>query len=327
MFKLFIALNILIFNLYACKGGFDSCKKKIIDSKAIYNQQLQIPVEKHKRLIFSKTPPKNAKILKHDKFLHLYLVEDKKGFKYPFRINNKLTLGTAAVDKKMVLEGKITKHQVGLNKLAKYNEALFVPSILLNSCCALEGIVTPKGIIEKEYIERFLKVKKVEYADIGIRIKDDGCVKVIASSPFLEGNPFKMNDCILSFDKKKVYNASELMRWILFAKVGSTHKVKVKRDGKIITLSVKSTKRKGGGFISDTFLEFLGLTFNKSLHVVKIAPKAKKYQLLKGDKLLQINGVEIKSQQDILNELAKSQKESYLLFERRNFQFFIHIKR
>jgi len=325
MFKLFIALNILLLNIYACKGGFDSCKKKIIDSNSISNQQLQIIVDKNKRLIFSKTPPK-SKILKHDKFLHLYLVEDKKGFKYPFRVNNKLTLGTAAVDKKMVLEGKILKHQIGLNKLASYNQPLFIPSILVNSCCALEGIVTPNGIIEKEYIDRFLKVKNVSYSDIGIRVKDEQKLVIVnASNPFMDNNPFKIDDCILAYDSKKVKNASEFMRWVLFSKVGSKHKVKIKRATKVLTVSVITQKRKGGGYISDTFLEFLGLSFDKTLHITKIAKKAEKYQLVIGDKLIQINEEDIKTKQDILDKLANSKESTYLLFQRRDFQFFIRV--
>jgi len=325
MFKLFIALNILLLNLYACKGGFESCKLKVIHSDSINNKQLQISINKNQRLIFSKTRPK-SKILKYDKFLNLYLVEDKKNFKYPFRINNKLTLGTAAVNTKTVIEGKITKHQVGLNKFAKYNEPLFIPSILLNSCCALEGIITPEGIIEKEYIDRFLKIKKVEYADIGIRIKDEKKLVIVDSSnPFMNNNPFKIGDCILKYDGKKVKNSADLMRWILFAKVGSKHKLKIKRANKTINLSVISQKRQGGGYISDTFLEFLGLSFNKTLHIVSIEKKAKKYQLLLGDKLLQIDGEKIKTEQDILKKLAHEKKESHLLFQRDNFQFFIRV--
>ena len=91
MLRLFIALNLLLLNLYACKGGFDSCKSKIIDSNAISNQQLYLPVKNNQRLLYSKTKP-NSKIIKHDKFLNLYLVEDPKPFKYPFIINNKFSL-------------------------------------------------------------------------------------------------------------------------------------------------------------------------------------------------------------------------------------------
>lgn len=324
MFRLFIVLNLLFLNLYACKGGFTSCKQKIIDSNAIQNQQLYIPVNKNQRLIYSKTKP-NAKIVKHDKFLNLYLIEDKKPFKYPFRVNNKLSLGTAAIDNKMVLEGKILKHQIGLNKLARYNQPLFVPSILLNSCCALEGIVTPNGIIEKEYIERFLKIKKVEYGDIGIRVEDvKKLIIVNASNRYLKDNSFKVDDCILAYDGKKVHNASELMRWILFSKIASKHTVKIKRALDIFTVNVTITSRGGGGNITDTFLEFLGLSFDKTLHVVKIASKAKKYQLILGDKLLQIDFKNITTQEEILRNI-KNNKTSKLLFQRRGFQFFIKV--
>jgi len=325
MFRLFLALNLLLLNLFACKGGFEACKLKTIDSNSIINQTLRIPVLNNQRLIFSKNTP-NAKIIKHDPFLSLYLIEDTKKFKHPFRINNKLSLGTAAVDKKMVIEGKITKHQIGLNSFAIYSEPLFAPSILLNSCCALEGIVTPIGIIEKEYIERFLKVKKVSYSDIGIRVADEGKLVVVsASNPFMNNNRFEKDDCILEFDSKKVKDSATLMRDILFSKIGSIHKVKIKRDSKVLTFNVKSQKRKGGGFLSDTCLEFLGLSFDKNLHVIKIEKKALKYQIKLGDKLLQINGENIKTEQDILEKLANSKKSSNLLFQRRNFQFFVSV--
>ena len=324
MLKLFIALNFLLLNLFACKGGFESCKSKIIDSHAIQNQQLNIPVNKNQRLLYSKTKP-NKKIIKHDKFLNLYLVEDTKAFKYPFRINNKLSLGNAAIDTKMIIEGKILKHQVGLNKLAKYDQPLFVPSILLNSCCALEGIVTPKGIIEKEYIDRFLKIKKVEYGDIGIRVHDmKKSVIINASNPFMKNNPFKKDDIVLKYDAKKIKNSSELMKSILFSKIGSKHKVTIKRGSKILTVKTTTRKRVAGGDLSDTFLEFLGLSFDKHLNVVKISKKAQKYQLILGDRLIQIDGKNIKTQDDILKNLANN-KTSNLLFQRRGFQFFVKV--
>ncbi len=325
MFRLFLALNFLLLNLYACKGGFDSCRLKTIHSDSILKQTVQIPVLKNKRLIYSKNTP-NAKILKYDQFLSLYLIEDKQKFKHPFRINNKLSLGTAGIDSRVIIEGKILKHQIGLNSLATYSEPLLAPSLLLNSCCALEGIVTSKGIIEKEYIERFLNIKEVSYSDIGIRVKDEkNLVLVNASNPFMKNNPFMIDDCILEFDGKKVKNSAEFMRWVLFSKIGSKHKVKIKRATKLLTVNVLSEKRDGGGHISDTFLEFLGLSFDKTLHVTKIAKKAQKYQLVLGDKLMQINGEKIKTEQDILEKLANTKEASHLLFQRRNFQFFIHV--
>ncbi|MEN8302806.1 MAG: PDZ domain-containing protein [Campylobacterota bacterium] len=325
MLRLFVALNLLLLNLYACKGGYDSCKNKINDSNSISNNILQIPVKKHQRIIFSRTTP-DAKVLKHDPFLSLYLVEDKKGFKHPFKINHRLTLGTAVVNQKEAVEGKILKRQVGLNSFAMFSECITVPSLLLTSCCSLEGIATPEGVIEKAYIDRFINIKKVSYSDIGIRVKDEKksvVVKVI--NPFMQGNPFKVNDFILEVNGKRVKNASGVMRDILFSKIGSTHNVKVKRNSKVLTLKTKSQKRYGGGYLSDIFLEFVGISFDKNLKVVKIEEKAKKYSLKLGDKLLKINQKEITTEADILETISKSEESTNLLFVRDDFQFFVKI--
>ncbi|QOY51725.1 DUF7488 domain-containing protein [Candidatus Sulfurimonas baltica] len=325
MLRLFIALNLLLLNLFACDGGFDSCKLKINHSKSIKNQQLQIPVDNNQLLIFSKNIP-NAKIIKYDPFLSLYLIEDKNQFKYPFRINKNLTLGTAAVDRTIAIEGKILKSQIGLNSFATYSEPLYGLALLTNSCCALEGIVTPEGIIEKEYIERFLETKEVSYGDIGIRVHDEKKVVIVNSSnPFMKNNLFKKDDCILEFDGKDVIDSATLMRNILFSDIGSVHTIKIKREDKILVIKATTKKRYGGGYLSDTFLEFLGISFDKNLFIVKIEKKAQHYELKIGDKLLQINTTKIKKEQDILEIIANSEKSVNLLFQREEFQFFVTV--
>ena len=326
MLRLFVALSLLFLNLYACKGGYNSCIHKINDSKAIENTLISIPVKRHQRLLFSHTKP-NAKILKHDPFLSLYLIEDKKGFLYPFKIQYQPILGTACVDNKRAIEGKIIKHQIGLNQFATFSEQVYYPSLLLTSCCSLEGLVTPEGIIEKAYLKRFIRIKKVSYSDIGIRVRDENkLILVDAINPFLDENNFQIDDCIIKFDKKKVRNSAQLMRWILFSKIGSFHTVLVKRDGKYKTLKMKSSKRIGGGYLSDTFLEFLGISFDKKLNIISIEPKAKQYHLKIGDRLLQINQKKITTQGDILKMISNSKESSNILFEREHFQFFVKIK-
>ena len=325
MLRLFVALNLLLLNLYACKGGYDSCKNKINDSNSISNKTLQIPIEKNQRIIFSRITP-NEKILKYDPFLSLYLVEDKKGFKYPFTINNRLILGTAVVNEREAVEGKTLQHQIGLNSFAVFSECITVPGLLLTSCCSLEGIATPQGIIEKEYIERFIKSKKVSYSTIGIRVVDEKRLVVVSTiNPYIKGNPFKVDDCILEFDGKKVRNASALMRDILFSKIGSTHKIKIKRNGKILTVHTKSLKRYGGGYLTDIFLKFLGISFDETLTVVNIEEKAKKYGLKLGDKLLKMNQKDITTEAEILETISKNKESTNLLFQRDNFQFFVKI--
>lgn len=325
MFRLFLALNFLLLNLYACKGGYDSCKLKISHSDAVKKYSLQIPVLKNQKLIYSRYQP-NAKIIKHDPFLSLYLVKDRKKFKHPFKINNHLTLGVAAVDKKRATEGRITKNQVGLNNLAKFSEKTNSPSLLLNSCCALEGIVTSRGIIQKDYIERFLKNKSSIYGDIGIRVANEKkLVLVKRVNPFLKDNPFQKNDRIIMLDGKKITRASVFMKKILFSKVGSSHKVKIKRGSKYLTFKVKTKKRYGGGYISDTFLEEKGIYFSNNLTILKITNEFKGYGLKTGDKLLQVNGKKVNNVYEIRKYISDFKFHASLLFERENFEFFVNI--
>jgi hypothetical protein len=325
MLRLFLALNFLLLNLFACKGGYDSCKLKITHSKAIKHNSIQAPVLKNKRLIYSKYLP-NAKVIKHDPFLSLYLVEDRKKFKHPFKINNHLSLGIASVNAKSSTEGRITKRQVGLNSFATFSEKTSTPALLLNSCCALEGIVTPDGIIEKTYVERFLNSKSSDYGDIGIRVEDKNTKVVVKRfNPFIENNPFKKGDIVLSINGKKVYSSFAFMKKILFSNIGSTHKIKVKRGSKYFTFVVKTQKRYGGGYLSDTFLEQKGIYFNPNLSIVKIANEFDGYGLKRGDRLIQVNGKKVSSISDIRQHISDFKFFASLLFERDGFQFFVNI--
>jgi hypothetical protein len=326
VFRLFTLLTLLFLNSFACQGGYSSCIAKIKDSHTIQNNSLYIPVKNHKLLVYSKIKP-DTKILKYDPFLSLYLIEDRKKFPYPFNINMRLQLGTAMVNATRAKEGKFFTNQIGLNNLANYKVKLKKPALITSSCCSLEGIAREEGVIQKEYIKRFLSKTPVSYADIGIRVKnEDGFVIVSASNPYLANNPFKKGDCIVSHNGKKVKAASVFMRNILFSKVGSIHKIKIKRNGKFLTLKVKAGKRYGGGDISDTFLEQKGIYFDKSLHIVKLSQHFKSYGLLLGDQLLQVNGIVVKDQAELLHYIEDFKDFSSLLFERRKFQFFVNIK-
>ena len=325
MLRLFVLISILFFNIFACKGGYESCKSKLIDSHSFSKNTLQIPITKYKRLVFSEVPPK-GNIIKEDSFLHLYLIKSNKYFAYPFRINNFLSLGFAAVNAKKAVEGKIIKPQIGLNHLATFSDDFSSPSLLTNSCCALEGIVTKRGIIQKEYLERFLKVKDTRYSDIGIRVyNNDKIVKIKRINPFIKNNPFKNDDIIISFDGKKVKNASSLMRKILFSKIGSKHKVKVKRGSKMLSFGVVTFERIGGGYKSDTFLESKGLYFDKNLVILKLSDFFRKYGLKAGDQLLKINGKSVSNMDDLGVYLGAFKEKSSILFQRNGFQFFINI--
>ena len=327
MLRVFIALTFFfLFNLDACQGGFNSCINKVKHSNSIINQIVQLPITKHTRLVFSTTPPK-GKILKHDPFLALYIVEDKKGFKYPFKINMREPSGVAAINKTSAVEGRIFKRQVGLNQLGYFKYKVNAPAIITNSCCSLEGILTPRGVIEKEYIKRFIDKKDIRYSDIGIRVKDTKKgIEVSSYDPFMKNNPFKIADIIIAIDGHKVYDAATLMKKILFAKVGSTHNVKVKRNGKVVNIKVRTQERLSGGYKIETYLEKYGLTFDKDLYIIKIDTSKKFYGLKVGDQLLKVNDHFVKNQKDVMKYISDFKFHPTLLFERNgNFQFFVNM--
>ena len=239
----------------------------------------------------------------------------------------RLQLGTAMINDTKMCEGKFVKNQVGLNQLALYSEPLITPAIVSSSCCSLEGVVTPRGIIQKEYIKNFLDSKEIVYGDIGIRVKNEkGRVLICASDPFFKNNPFVKGDRVVAFDGRKIEAASLLMRKILFSRVGTKHTLKIKRANKFITLKVTTKKRYGGGSVSDTFLESQGLYFSKDLLVTKVEKIFKKNGVKKGDRLISINGVRVKNQKELRHYLQKYKNYSKLLIERNHFQFFVNIK-
>ncbi|MBD3824551.1 MAG: PDZ domain-containing protein [Epsilonproteobacteria bacterium] len=324
MLRLLFALFLLLQNSYACKEGYEFCKRKIADSHAINTETLSIPLADNRRLIHSSHMP-NYKIIKHDPFLNLYLVEDKKSFPFPFKVNMFLPLGFAAVNEKSAIEGRITKEQQGLAELARFSEPLFAPSILLNSCCALEGIVTKRGIVQKEYLKRFLDLKMpAVYGDIGARFVQKGKSVVIESSdPFVDDSALQKGDEVVEFDGSKVALASELSQNILFGKVGSKHYLKIKRGSKELRVAVVLSRLYGGGFVSDTYLERFGLLFDDELRI--IAMKEPYHGLNIGDRLIEINQSSVAAQSDVRLLLSDAKKDTYLLFERNRFQFFVKV--
>ena len=57
----------------------------------------------------------------------------------------------------------------------------------------------------------------------------------------------------------------------------------------------------------------------------KIDKPQKAYGLKLGDKLLQVNGVIVENQQDVIENISDFKEFPYLLFERDDFQFFIRV--
>lgn len=322
---MFLHLALLGFIFNALFGiEYDLCQQKIFDANIHHRDSLVIPVKKDIDLVYSQNEI-TRNVLKYDPFLSLYLVKHINNFPYPFYFNQQ-SKNLYLIDAFSRIHGNVTFHQVGLNNLAKFSISKKKIQLIVGDCCFFEAILGKQGIIEKDYIYRFVFSEKVLYGDIGIRVKDqDNKVIVIASNPYIKTNKLHYGDILLKFDNKNISNASEFMKWILFGKLDSLHFLEIKRKNKKMIYKVKILQRFGGGRISDTFLEQYGLFFDHNLKLIKVAKKNKILDLEVGDQLIQVNGIRVKKDEDVRTILSNTDRISSFLILRDGFEFFINI--
>jgi len=308
------------------------CAKKFRESSFKVANTTAFAVTKNRALLYSDKPIK-LKYIKHDPFLGLYLVNTPKKMKYTFNIVPHTPIALRSISNEREVNGRIIKRQIGLNSLAKFSSKGQLSSLITSSCCQLNGIMTSYGrLIERDYIDRFLSINRIDYADVGIRIKQGESRPIVeAADPFFPNNPFQEGDEIISMNAKSLNSASELMKKILFSGSLKKHKFEVIRSAKHLTLEVKSQKRKGGGLLNDSFLEPMGVSLDANLNVVRVEKNSTidKLGIKVGDKLLKIGVNKISSPTKVRSALSLEQsmknKKISILFERNSFQFFVQI--
>ena len=331
---LFSTLIVLLSASFADKSDIkqSKCAKKFKESSFNIADTTAFAVTQNSALLYSNKPIK-SKYIKHDPFLGLYLVTTPKKMKYTFDIVPHTPKELCSISNDGELNGKIIKKQIGLNSLAKFSSKGQQSSLITASCCQLNGVMTSFGrLIERDYIDRFLSIQRVSYADIGIRIKQGASRPIVeASDPFFPNNPFHEDDEIIKMDDKLTSSASVLMQKILFSTTFKKHKFEVIRSGKPLILDVRSQERKGGGLLNDSFLEPMGISIDKELNVIRVEKNStiEKLGIKVGDKLLKIGVNEISSPVKVRSALSSEQslknKKISILFERNSFQFFVQI--
>jgi len=320
----YFLLLLLPFSLFSAPQDFRSCQLKYQVSSVNTSHTKAFSISKDYVIFYSADEPQ-VKILKRDPFLGLNLVRSERAFKHIFTFYNHHPKQLAAVLPAKVVEGRLQSRQIGLNRLARFSTAAPKNSLITGTCCGIIGLSTGNGVIEKEYIQHFLESEQIEYGDVGIRLADDKGVRVAEVNPFFEGSAFLLDDVIISMDGKKVNNAAELSRKILFSKPQSQHlftflRAKEKRK---ITVIVK--QRLSGGLIPDSFFDLFGLELDENLIIKEDNAK---YEIKKEDRLLSIMGKEVKSLGEVRHVLSQEKtsenKMIMLLLRRNGFDFFIH---
>jgi membrane-associated protease RseP (regulator of RpoE activity) len=180
---------------------------------------------------------------------------------------------------------------------------------LLSGCCVTAGLtIGGDRYIDYQYLEHFAYDESRYLGDIGIRlIEKKGRIYVSRTNPFFVNNPFLEGDELIAIDGEKIKSLESLWKNILFSPQDRVMRVTVKRDGKRMDLNVVVGIRRGGGFLSDTFMENLGVWFDSNLTVTNVRPHTPFYKLgLRGGyKLQSINGKIMSSNDDVQKYFSK----------------------
>lgn len=320
MMRAAVFIWLLTLSLFSCDTGFGHCLKKVDTLGVLSGSGLRIPLESGKILLFSKKTPKNA--ILSDPFLHLYLIPGKMKPKHPFKINRYLPSKELASVRNGVVCGHLAQKQVGLEQFALFSKKISTPSVILNACCELVAIGTERGIIEKAFIKHFLR-HGGRYGDLGIRTRSSEKDLIVTScNPFVK-SPFKTGDRILSLSGKAVRGKADFEKRVLFAPVGSKCTITLSRNGETKEIEATIHERRGGGYLSDTFLETKGVYLDEQLRVISSSTPV----LHKNDRIFMLNSKRVKSYEDIRRAFCNSEGDSFLLGLNRNgLDIFIKLK-
>lgn len=298
-------LFVLIFSLYCIPllllaYDYSHCVKYFKAASTPVGSTYAISLKNNKdqhHILYSATRPKNAKILKADPFVGLYLIAAPKTKQsYEFLPLDSRTLK----DKNLIFassatpqKGTITKRQDGFLNYARFSAKASSNAVLGNICYQIYGLsIGGQKFIEYKYIKRFLDQKSPYYGDLGIRT-DGYSAKPIVSiiDPFMPNNPFMPNDEILTINNQKISSAGEL-EWVMSnLKKDSSATITLKRNTQTITLKAKVGQRYGGFLLKETFLERFGIEIDKNMVIQSINPSlAGRFSKLRvGDRIEWIN--------------------------------------
>lgn len=312
-----------VVSLFACSGEFMSCSQKAYDAKVFKASSLIIPLNNNQNLLFTQNRP-TRNLIAYNPFLGLALASTKNGFAYPYDFSDKKDSKLAVVTPLSIKKINVMSKQEGLDKLAHIKKSNDIFALIQDGCCNLEGIMTPRGIISKEFLRDFIEHKNSFYADAGMRMNSSTASIIVTTvDPFFKKNVWQRGDIIVRFNKKKYSSSAALKQAILFSRAGTTVTFDILRDKQAMTLHMVLDKRYGGGLISDTFLERKGFYFTSNLSIKSLNDLASTLQLKRGDKLIRVNNKLVTNQTDVKKQLHKDKNN--LLFERNGFQFNIKL--
>ncbi|SFP55904.1 PDZ domain-containing protein [Hydrogenimonas thermophila] len=269
--------------------------------------------------------PNNKKIIAYDRFKGLCLFQDttKKPF-YLAKHRTNFFFCQSDKPKSVTILSYPSSIYPGLIK-----ESVKKRGALFGECCHLAGVVDINGEwYDVTSIKKLLK-KDTKHSDIGIRFSVNEKYTVVKRVDPFVNSPLLPGDKVIKINKIKNPTLKQVRDRVDSCKVGRKIFIEVKRNKRLLSYRVNCFKRVGGGKVSDTFLEHLGIWFDKNLVITNIDKSGAGYKsgLRKGDKLLKIDESLVYKQVDVQkvmsNYAVKKSMPNSMLWERDGFQFFL----
>lgn len=338
--KIFISLIIICnfaFSASFVYPDFKQCYNKNIKSIVYFGNTRAMAISKHYAVAYLKKRPKYP-FIKHDPYLHLYLFYSQKPL-YPVKLKNtdKLSLGEwlASMDNNSLYIGNFSKRGVGIDSYFRLNGKTPPNSMISCLCCEIYGLGTGNGkFISSNFIKRLLTSTEIFYGDIGVKFARKGKNIIVArANPLFPKQKLKVGDIIKKIDGKKIRTVEEATNSVLLQKRNHILKVEFLRKNALHVEKIKVQNRfapkKSASKANNSFLKNRGIFFDKNMVIKHISKHSfgEKSGLKIGDKLLQINQISIKNQNEAKRISSKLKgKEANFLFERQDFQFFVKVK-
>ncbi len=276
-------------------------------------------------LYYGYSAPKNEKILKHDSYLNLYLIEPKsvlKALELSTDYSYIFEKDFASINLAQTYSGRIKELGGGYEIPARLSANTTKNSIITDICYRFYGIGIGNGeFIESFYIQKFLD-GKIYHFDIGVEI--DSNRKVHEVNPFFEKNPFKLEDKILSIDGEKVESVRQMYRILALKDGRSAIKFEVLREGERKELIVFPTPITSKA--EQDFRGYIGIALSDALTVGAVKENGVGKYFKKGDKILGVDGVLVENISALKKALSNAYNDKIsFLVERGGFSFFIKI--
>ncbi|MDD3462690.1 MAG: hypothetical protein PHW07_03505 [Sulfurospirillaceae bacterium] len=338
MMKILVSVLVLfsaVFSADFVYPDFSQCYEKNKKSIVRFGDINAVAIRKDIAVAYCPTKP-SIPYIAHDPFLNLYFFKSEAELT-PVKQKSvtllKLGEWIASMSADSLHVASFSKTTANVNDFYNFDAKAPASSIVGGLCCEMYGLgVENNRFVSSDYIDKILSIKEPYSANFGVKFSQNGNNVLVSDSALGSKGVLKVGDKIISINGKKIESLGDVSEIVLPSKNDAKFAIEALRRDKVIKTdlsanvykSVKVSQKKR------TFFEDRGLYLDASLKISKIANGSfgQKAGLKIGDKLLSINQLAMKSSKDVENYFAKSKtKESDLLFDRDDFQFFVKIEK